>query len=249
MTFLLGAAAGLVIGSFLNVCIFRLPEGESLFAPRSYCPSCHKTLSWWELIPLLGFLLVKGKCRYCRSPISWRYPLVEILTAVIFTVLLWRYGTTLGLIRPLLLTSALIVISAIDIEWYIIPNQILLFLLAGYLITIPLIPAFRPVETLLGGLAGGIFLFLPALIYPEGMGGGDIKMAAVLGIFLGWQQVLLVIFAATLAGSIMGITINKIQHKDLKEPIPFGPYLALGAIVSILYGNEILSLYWQVLTG
>lgn len=247
MTFFTAIIAGLLIGSFLNVCISRLPGGESLLVPGSSCPCCQHLLQWWELIPLLSFLLAKGKCRYCQCPISWRYPLVESLTAAVFAALLWCCGPVPELIRPLLLGSGLIVISFIDLEFYIIPDRILLFLLIGYILTIPFYTMVSPAEMVLGAVTGGALLLLPALLYPGGMGGGDIKLAVLLGLYLGWQLVLLAIFVAALAGSLLGIAIHKFRNKGIKEPIPFGPFLALGALVAIMCGNELLNVYIQLL--
>ncbi len=233
---------GAVMGSFSNVCIYRIPLQLSIIRPGSYCPTCKTPLTILDNIPLLSFVFLKRKCRHCQSNISWRYPAVELLTAIFYLLVFMRFDFHVAIIYTLLVTS-LIIITFIDIDYKIIPN----------VITIPAIPIglvlsyfFLPhsiISALIGMLGGGGLLLLMAVIYPGGMGGGDIKMVAMLGAFLGWQKVFLTIFLGSLIGSVVGIAMIISKKGGRKTKIPFGPYLAAGAILSIFFGNAIIEYY------
>ncbi|HJP19796.1 MAG TPA: prepilin peptidase [Nitrospinota bacterium] len=233
---------GAVMGSFSNVCIYRIPLQLSIIRPGSYCPTCKTPLTILDNIPLLSFVFLKRKCRHCQSNISWRYPAVELLTAIFYLLVYMRFDFHVAIIYTLLVTS-LIIITFIDIDYKIIPN----------VITIPAIPIglvlsyfFLPhsiISALIGMLGGGGLLLLMAVIYPGGMGGGDIKMVAMLGAFLGWQKVFLTIFLGSLIGSVVGIAMIISKKGGRKTKIPFGPYLAAGAILSIFFGNAIIEYY------
>jgi len=231
---------GTVVGSFLNVCIYRLPEGESIIWPASHCPYCKTQIKWYDNIPLLSFILLKGRCRYCNKPISWQYPLVELLTGIFTFLVYQKVGISLITLIYLLFIYALIVISFIDLKWQIIPDIISIPGIFCGLIASLILPDLSFKDALYGALLGGGMLFLVAYGYyfikkREGMGGGDIKLLAMIGAFLGWKAIPFVILIASLTGSLIGILWIFLQKKDKYFPIPFGPFLALGAICLLFF--------------
>jgi leader peptidase (prepilin peptidase)/N-methyltransferase len=256
---------GLVVGSFLNVCIFRLPRGESLVRPGSHCPSCGRPIRPSDNLPLLSYLLLRGRCRFCGDSISWRYPLVEAMTGLGFVLVVARFGLTLPAFLHLLFFSALMVLAFIDLEHQILPDAITLPgiplgvaaavfpLLASCLSGAepgPLWPSLRPrlLSSLLGLLLGGGLFWLIAflgqvLLKREAMGGGDIKLAAMIGAYLGWRLLLLTIFLAAFSGSLVGIFLLRLHLRGREEPIPFGPFLSLGAFLSMLGGDWVVGWY------
>lgn len=226
---------GLLIGSFINVLIYRLPRGESFILPPSHCPACQQRLKMWDLIPVLSFLWLEGKCRYCGVSISWRYPLVELLTGLL-TVLWWvQFGQSIESVTILVLTYAIIVIAFIDFDHQIIPN----------IITLPLIVlgvasrAFQGeiVEGLIGCLVGGGILLLIVLLYPKGMGMGDVKFLAMVGVFVGWYQVIWILFIGSIIGSLVMIPLLLFKKIDRKTPFAFGPFLVFATLL-IIYGKD-----------
>lgn len=237
---------GLVIGSFLNVCIYRIPRKLSIIKPSSFCPSCGNSIKWWHNIPVLSFFILKGKCAYCGAKISLRYPVVEILNGIFYVLAYLNFGLTISLPFVLIFISALIVISFIDFDFQIIPDEIsipLIFL--GIILS--LLPhnsinlAYDIKDSLIGIVIGGGSLLIVSLITRGGMGGGDIKLNAAVGAFLGWKAALLTIFIGSLAGSIVGIVILK---KTGNRKIPFGPFLSLGACVCLFFGESLLNWYF-----
>lgn len=247
ITFLLGA----IVGSFLNVCIYRIPRDLSILSPSSRCPSCNTSIKPYDNIPIISFLILGGRCRHCSAKISLRYPLVETLNALLYILVQWRFG--LGWHTPVLLAfcSAMIVITFIDLDFQLIPDTITLpgiplGLLAGSLI-LPdpfersSILGFK--EAFIGLLSGGLLFYVIAFLSRGGIGGGDIKMMAMIGGFLGWKSILLTTFAGSLIGSLIGIFLMVFRGKGRKTKIPFGPFLAAGAIMSLFYGQEISALY------
>jgi len=239
--FVLGAC----IGSFLNVCIFRLPRQESIIFPASHCMNCGAKLKPLDNIPLLSFLFLGGKCRYCHAKISWQYPLVELLSAILFALAAIRFGLQWNTLIAVILISSSIVVSVIDFKIQIIPNSISLpGIVLGLLIN--LIPS-SPISFLnaLYGMAlGGGLFYVVALVSRGGMGGGDIKLIAMFGAFLGWKNCLVTIFCGVLLGSLVGVTLLLLRRKGRKDPIPFGPFLCTGALISVFYGREII--YWYL---
>jgi leader peptidase (prepilin peptidase)/N-methyltransferase len=240
------AAAGLLgalIGSFLNVVAYRMPRGESLVTPASHCPGCGEPVRPYDNVPVLSWLLLRGKCRGCGERISARYPLIELMTAVAFAAVALARGLDSGLLLELPFTAMLIAVAAIDLEHRIIPNRILLpmavwGLAAGAAIDPDAVP-----EMLIAGIAAFAFLLLAALAYPAGMGMGDVKLAGVMGIYLG-ASVGPALFVALVAGSVAGIAlIARDGREGRKKGIPFGPFLALGALVGLLAGPELVDLY------
>jgi leader peptidase (prepilin peptidase)/N-methyltransferase len=254
--YLIVVLIGLIIGSFLNVCIYRLPRNQSLVLPASRCPSCDTSIKARDNIPVLSYLILGGRCRFCGQRISLRYPLVEALNAFLYFAVIWRYGFGWDSALYCLLVSALIVITFIDLDFQIIPDRITLTgipvgLVSGsFVLPDPFLrtSALGVKSSLIGGASGFLFYYLIAylsiaIIKKEGMGGGDIKMMAMVGAFLGWKAVLLTTFLGSVFGSVIGIAIMIGRGKAGSVQIPFGPYLALGAVISLFFGQEILTWY------
>jgi leader peptidase (prepilin peptidase)/N-methyltransferase len=234
---------GLVIGSFLNVVIARLPDGRSIVRPPSACPACGASIRWHDNIPVLSWLWLRARCRNCRASISWRYPAVELLTAVLFALAARRFGASLDLGAALLLLAALVAITGIDLDHQIIPDVITLPGIAlGGLLTVILHPA-AWLDTLLGILVGGGLFVVIIFASRGGMGGGDMKLGAMMGAFLGWKLVLLAILLGVFAGGAVAIGLLVTGTKGRKDPVPFGPFLALGGVVSLLWGDNLLAWY------
>ncbi len=239
---------GLCIGSFLNVCISRLPEGRSIVTPSSACPKCGHKLKWWENIPVISFLILKGKCSGCGKTISIQYPLVELLSAFIALGLWHKFSLTPQFFIMFALSCCLIVVAFIDLAHRIIPDAISLpGILIGILASF-FLPGMNWIDSLLGVLAGGGILYLVTWGYylatkRIGMGGGDIKFLAMIGAFLGWQSIPIIIFLSALTGSIIGLGFILISRRHRHYQIPFGPFLALAAELYIFYGNKIAELY------
>lgn len=237
---------GLFTGSFLNVVIYRLPRGETIIWGRSYCPACGLALAWYDLVPVLSYLALRGRCRYCGTPISPRYLLVELLTGAVFVALFYRFGPTPALAKYLFLGAVLIAAAFIDLEHYLIPNRLVLAGLAGAVI---LGFAARDVGTwpaLAGCAAGAGFLSVVAVISKGGMGGGDVKLAAVVGLFLGWPLVALALFLAVAAGGLAASLLLLLRVKGRKDPVPFAPFIAVGTLTATLWGLYIIDWYRQV---
>lgn len=242
LTLILLFIAGAAIGSFLNVCIYRLPRHESIIAPGSHCPVCDMPVAWYDNIPLVSYLLLRGKCRRCGAGIAIRYPLVELLTAVLFVLAGWHFGATADLLPALLLIPALIVIFFIDLEYYIIPNVVVLpVAVIGLGAMIALEPD-RWLSLLAAGLISGALFFLVALIMPRGMGMGDVKMAVMLGFFLG-RSVIVALFVGFLLGAIVGLVLIAAGRKGRHSRIPFGPFLAIGGVVALFFGTPLMDWY------
>lgn len=234
---------GLVIGSFLNVCIYRIPRNESIVFPASHCPNCGNNLAPRDLAPLFSYLFLKGKCRYCRAPIHWRYPIVELITGLLFIALYYSLGLNLLLLKYLLLACFLVTISFIDLEHYIIPNELVLAILGTGIITELLTWELSPVSFLLGMFVPFVALATLALISRGGMGGGDIKLAGATGLFLGWPQSIVALVLSFFIAGIASLIMLVLKIKKRKDPIPFGPYYAAGILISVFWGKTLLELY------
>ncbi|MBI3621635.1 MAG: prepilin peptidase [Nitrospirae bacterium] len=243
MTFVLGA----VIGSFLNVCIYRLAREESIVWPGSRCPKCSAPIAFYDNLPIISFLFLLGRCRKCRAPISWRYPLVEALNGAGYLLLLRQFGLTWPALIYAVFFSALVVVTFIDLDIQIIPDVISL---PGIVIGLA-VSHWLPqgvISSLIGVAVGGGFFWLVAevgfrMLKQEAMGGGDIKLIAMIGAFLGWQHVMLTIFLASLTGSAVGLVFMLFKGWGRKTPIPFGPFLALGALLALFLGAPIVEWY------
>jgi leader peptidase (prepilin peptidase)/N-methyltransferase len=241
------ALFGLLIGSFLNVCIHRLPQQTSVTWPASHCPSCSRPLSWFENVPVASWMVLRGRCRTCRSPISAMYPLVELTTAAGFAGGALVYGLSALLVVRLAFACALIVLFAIDLRHRILPNVITLpGIVVGFLASWFLPPGW--ISSLVGILAGGGVLLGIAEAYyrvrgQEGLGMGDVKMLAMIGAFLGWPLMVLTLVVASFTGSIVGVGLMVSGRGDMQAALPFGTFLALGALVAAVAGDPILAWY------
>lgn len=243
---------GAIIGSFLNVCIYRLIKKESIIRPGSHCPHCQESIAWYDNIPLISYFILGGRCRYCQKRISLRYFIVELLTALLFLFLLHQFGLSLLFWIYAAFISSLVVVSFIDIEIQEIPDEISL---AGIVIGLILSVAFPVLQqtishktaflrSFVGILAGGGAIYLTGMIgdaifKKETMGGGDVKLMAMVGAFIGWKLALLTFFIAPFFGSVVGIIL---KIKEGKSIIPYGPFLSLAALISIIWGKPII--YW-----
>jgi leader peptidase (prepilin peptidase)/N-methyltransferase len=251
---------GLVLGSFLNVCIHRIPLKQSIVTPASSCPRCGKHIRFYDNIPILSYLFLLGKCRYCANPISIRYPLVELITGILSVALCIRYGPSLHdlissvkYVSYLAFVASLILISFIDLQHKIIPDVISLpGILLGIILSIfPWYPV-SWLDSLIGIVGGGGFLYAVAFLYErwtgrEGMGGGDIKLLAMLGAWMGWKALPFVVFISSLTGILIGGGSLLLARRGYRARIPFGPFLALGALIYFFFGTEIIIWYYGLL--
>lgn len=239
-------AFGLIIGSFLNVVIYRMPRGESVAYPGSHCPTCGHMLRAWELIPILSYLILGGRCAKCREKISIRYPLFELTNGLLyfFAARQDTSGSFLQLGVNLVFLSVLLVLAGIDWDTYRLPDIFTLPLLGIGLVSGFLLPGDPSGWVSLGSALGvGGFFWLIALVYPKGMGLGDVKLIAALGAFLGFPKVLLALFIASLVGSVIGGSMLLLKQKGFREQIPFGPYLVLGAWIAFFWGDAMVTYY------
>ena len=241
---MLAAVVGAVFGSFLNVVAYRLPRGESLSRPRSRCPQCQTQIKAYDNVPVLSWLALRGRCRSCRAPISARYPLVEAVTGLLCGLVVYDQGYDKDAILGVVLVLLLVPITLIDLDHRIIPNKLTLL---GAVLA-PVILAFTapdavPEHLIAGAAAGGFFL-LVVFAYPRGMGMGDVKLAAVLGLFLG-REVVPALFVAFLVGTLVGAVImaRKGSAEGRQTAVPFGPFLALGAVVALFAGDAMVEWY------
>ena len=241
---LAAAVFGLIIGSFLNVVAYRLPRGESLSHPRSRCPGCGAAIAAYDNVPVLSWLLLRGRCRHCAEPISIRYPLVEATTAVLYALVVVTQDDALGIALGLLLVTALVPITLIDLDLRLIPNRITLpAAVAALIAAVILDVSFVPEQLIAGAAAGGFFL-LAALAYPRGMGMGDVKLAGMLGLYLG-RAVAPALFVALIAGVVAGAVIMARvgTREGRRTAVPFGPFLALGGLFGLFFGDAVMGAY------
>jgi leader peptidase (prepilin peptidase)/N-methyltransferase len=235
--------SGAVIGSFLNVGVYRLPIGQSLVKPRSHCPNCQTPVAPRDNVPLLSWLFLKGKCRHCGETISARYPAVELLTAVCFIAVVLAQGISADLIALIPFTAVLIAVTFIDLEHKIVPNKIMAPAAIYGLVTAVAFRTDMLPELLIAGAGAFVFFLVAALIHPKGMGMGDVKLAGVMGLYLG-KLVIPALFIAFLVGSVVGIVLV-MRHgmRSRKVGVPFAPFMALGAFVSMLCGQQLIDFY------
>ncbi len=260
---------GLLIGSFLNVSIVRLPRGGSVVSPPSHCPRCREPIKFYDNIPVISFLLLRARCRRCGQPISWRYPIVELLNALFYVWIVREFGLGGEAFILMVFCSALIVITFIDFDHQIIPDTITL---PGILVGVSIAPIFLSalneplpfdlghliphasphligfLNSVIGMLCGALPLLVIGWIWEklrhiEAMGGGDVKLMGMVGAFLGWKGALLTIMIGSLVGSVTGLALIMLKRHQMDKVIPFGPFLALGALVTAFYGPDILSWY------
>ncbi len=248
---------GALVGSFLNVCILRLPKGESIVSPPSHCPACKSPIPFYDNIPLISYLILRARCRYCGARISFRYFVVELLMAALAVALLLRVGLGLGYFAYFVFVASLIVITFIDLDERIVPDVIslpgiglgLLLSIVNWQLpmdSLPILPS--PMSSLIGVLLGGGSLLLVAWAYQlftgrEGMGGGDVKLLAMVGAFLGWPAIPVALFFASLTGSLIGLGLMIRKQADGKLALPFAPFLCLGAILHLFIGEILIDFY------
>jgi leader peptidase (prepilin peptidase)/N-methyltransferase len=243
----LAGLLGACIGSFLNVVIYRLPLGQSLVTPPSRCPKCGYRLKFYDNIPVFGWLLLGGRCRECKNKISIQYPIVELITAVLFVIVVWMTPPGPLLASRLLLLCILIALFGIDLEHQILPNSITLpGIVAGLLLSTIAPPGLR--DAVIGTVLGGGVLYAIAWGYylwrrEEGLGMGDVKMLAMIGAFLGWKMVLVTLVLSSFSGAIIGVGLIALQRGNMKLALPFGTFLAAGALAAMLVGAPLVDWY------
>lgn len=268
---ILSFIVGSMVGSFLNVCVYRLPRNESIVKPRSRCPKCGNSIAWYDNIPVISWLVLGAHCRHCHEVISWQYPLVEAITGALFAGVFWRFGFCIASPVYMLLAAGLVLVTFIDLTHWIIPNEVTIpgvFIGLGCALAGMFYPATGFVETdilsaLIGMVIGGAVLYsldkiTVLLLRKPGMGFGDVKLLAMLGAFLGWKNVILVIVVASLVGSAVGIVMVLIHRgkADENRPsdlpkghyLPFGPYLCIAGLVALFFGNDLINAYLGYLT-
>ncbi len=258
MTWVLLVLLGLAVGSFLNVCIWRIPRGQSIVSPPSHCPRCRKPIRPVDNIPVLSFLLLGGRCHYCRKPISIRYPLVEVLAALLFVAALARFGWTVQTVKNLVFICLLIVTALIDLDLQVIPFRLsvsgLGLGLAGSVVAPP--PVLR--DSLAAAATGAVFIGIAWFMWryvlaglfrrlgvdrKEGMGGGDLPYAAMIGAFIGMQALAVALFSAVALGVLVGLAARLLGRSKAGQPMPFGPFLALGGLLGLFWGQVVSAWY------
>ncbi|MGQ9618824.1 MAG: prepilin peptidase [Candidatus Aminicenantia bacterium] len=249
---------GLILGSFLNVLIYRIPRGLSIIKPGSSCPECKTPIKWYDNIPVLSFIILGGKCRVCKKPISFRYPIVEIITSIALFLVYKKYLISFQFFGSVIFAFSLIVLAFIDLEHKILPDKITIpgfIFFLFYSLSNPYhfsnILSRKIIEILGGAIVGGGSLIFIYLLYylirkEEGLGFGDIKMMLMVGVFLGIVKTILTLVVASILGSITGLIIAIVMKKGMKYALPFGVFLSIGAFISLMWGNEIISFYWRL---
>lgn len=240
---------GLVIGSFLNVVIFRLEAKKSFLFGRSICPACQKTISWYDNIPLVSFLILAGRCRHCKKSISWQYPLVEFFTAVIFTWLYWQFGLSLKFFALAVISDFLLIIFIYDLKYYLILDRVAVpAIIFAFLANLYLGLGFWGL--ILGAIIGGGFFGLQFFISKgQWVGDGDIRLGILMGLILGWKFLLVALFLAYIIGAIFGLALIFLNKKKMSSAVPFGPFLVTATFITIIYGQALLNWYLNLLYG
>lgn len=239
---------GLIIGSFLNVCIYRIPREENIAFPSSHCLNCDTSLKWYDNIPLFSYIFLKGRCRYCKDRISIQYPLIELLNGVLYLLLFYKFNLSIDFVLYGLISSTLIVVTLIDLKEMVIPDSLvitilvlsLLYKVSNYIIHKTSINIIDSIGGLL--LAGGFFLLI-VIFSNGGMGGGDVTLIASLGFLVGIKNILLTIFLSFILGGIISVFLLATKIKTRKDPIPFGPFIVLGYMISVMCGEELINWY------
>ena len=239
---------GLIVGSFSNVCIYRIPRNESIIFPASHCPKCSSPIKPVDNIPLISYILLKGRCRHCGSKISIQYPIVELFTGLIYLIIYLTYGLSVQTLIYIILSSALVIIAFIDLNEQIVPDVISLPGIAiGFIISF-FVPYISYANSALGILiGGGIILIIgmagSIIFKKEAMGGGDVKLAAMIGAFLGWRYIIISLFLGFFLGALAGIILILSKTKSREDVVPFGPFIVLGSFITLLWGEKIISWY------
>jgi leader peptidase (prepilin peptidase) / N-methyltransferase len=248
--FAIAGLIGAIVGSFANVCIVRMPLGKSIVWPPSHCPTCGHRLSWWENIPVLSFAILRARCHVCKNPISWRYPIVELLCIGLSLLTWWFFGDPLRYFVSFgLLIVPLVIVSFIDLTYYIIPDSISL---PGIIVGAAVHQFFGGhgggdalFDSLAGIVTGGGVLFVVATLYEkmrhrEGLGGGDVKLMAMLGAFFGWQAALVILLMSSILGSVVGILMVIIMRRGMKQVIPYGPFISMAGMLYLFFGDRLI---------
>jgi leader peptidase (prepilin peptidase)/N-methyltransferase len=242
---------GLIVGSFNNVCIYRIPRNESIIYPASHCPKCNSKIKPVDNIPLLSYILLKGRCRNCKSKISIQYPIVELLTGLIYLLIYLAYGLSVQTLIYIILSSALIIIAFIDLNEEIVPDVISLpGIVIGFILSF-FVPYISFMNSALGVLVGGGIILIigmagSVIFKKEAMGGGDVKLAAMIGAFLGWRYIIISLFLGFFLGALAGIILIMSKIKSREDAVPFGPFIVLGSFITLLWGEwgeKIISWY------
>ena len=239
---------GLIVGSFSNVCIYRIPRNESIIFPASHCPKCRSNISLKDNIPLISYILLKGRCRNCKNKISIQYPIVELLTGLTYLIIYLIYGLSIQSLIYIILSSALIIIAFIDLNEQIVPDVISLpGIVVGFIISF-FVPYISFINSALGVIVGGGIILIIGLagsviFKKEAMGGGDVKLAAMIGAFLGWRYIIISLFLGFFLGALAGIILILSKIKSREDTVPFGPFIALGSMITLLWGEKIISWY------
>jgi len=239
---------GLIVGSFSNVCIYRIPKNESIVYPASHCPKCHSSIKPVDNIPLLSYILLKGRCRNCKSKISIQYPIVEFLSGLIYLIIYLTYGLSIQSLIYIILSSALTIIAFIDLNEQIVPWVISLpGIVLGFILSF-FVPYISFVNSALGlVIGGGIILSIrlagSVIFKKEAMGIGDIELAAMIGAFLGWKYIIISLFLGFFLGALVGIILIMLKIKSREDTVPFGPFIVLGSLITLLWGENIISWY------
>lgn len=237
---------GLLIGSFLNVCIYRIPRHEEIVYTPSHCMKCNTAIKWYDLIPVLSFLILKGRCRNCKTQLSYQYPLIELLNGAAYMGIFLLKGLTVETPFYCIVFSTLLVVTMIDYQYQIIPNGIVVFLLVVgfiHMFVMFFVHQTSPIYYFIGFFAVSVVLLLIAIVSGGKMGGGDIKLMAVCGFLIGWDRIILALMVGSIIGSLIGIAWIVTGFKKRNEPIPFGPFLASGIVVAMLFGELIINWY------
>lgn len=243
---------GLIIGSFLNVCIYRLPLEQSVVRPRSRCPGCEKPIAWYDNLPIASYLLLRGKCRNCGARIPIRYPIIEVTTALVSWLVFFKFGFHWLYLVYFAYAAALLTLSVIDLDHRIIPDEISLSGIVIGLLLAAVTPLRPFLDSLVGALLGGGFLLVVGLLYEaarkqEGIGGGDIKLMAMVGAFTGWKGALFTIFGGSVVASFVGIALMIRRREGTQIPIPFGPFLSFASFLYVLCGDPLIRAYLRML--
>jgi len=235
---------GLFIGSFLNCTVYRLENSKSFLKGRSFCPNCKQTLSWLDLVPIFSFLFLKGKCRYCQKRISIQYPLVELLTGLLF-LLIWLLAS--DIVFWFIISCFLIIIFIYDLKHFIIPDRVLfpaIIIALGYIFVFKYDLLAEHILSAIG--ASAFFLFIVLVSRGRGMGVGDVKLAILMGLLLGFPDIIVSLFFAFLIGAIIGVGLILLKKKTLKSEVPFGPFLILGIYIALFFGDKIVNWYFTL---
>jgi leader peptidase (prepilin peptidase)/N-methyltransferase len=237
------ALIGAAVGSFLNVCADRLPVGRSIISPASHCPACGRPLSAWELIPVLSYVILRGRCRTCGTSIGWRAPAVELATGLLFALILTRFGLTLGTLLATIYACFLVVMALTDLEHHRILNSVVFPAIVIALLAAFLTPGKTALQLAFGGGVAFLALFLLAVLVPGGMGMGDVKLATFIGLIVGFPQIGPVLLISFVLGGVVAGGLWAAGVMSRGDKIAFGPYLAAGAIIGLLFGDQLLSLW------